>query len=211
VQWTMDGVRQVEAEAGPRGPRIEETLRAMVALRPDVLMLSAVPDFGTAVVATQLASSLLVVGQATAASTSRGLVAVRDLGVPPQLLASSLGLVLGQRLVRTICRICREPAEPPPAPTLAAHGIDRDEGPALSFFRGKGCPTCNTIGYHGRRAVFEALPASPAVRTALERGQTAKEIEEAAIGSGMIPIRERALGLVRTGVTTFDEFARLRL
>jgi type II secretory ATPase GspE/PulE/Tfp pilus assembly ATPase PilB-like protein len=211
VQWTIDGVRQVEAEAGPGGPRIEETLRAMVALRPDVLMLSAVPDFGTAVVAAQLASSLLVVGQATAGSAARGLVALRELGVPPPLLAGSLGLVLGQRLVRTICRICQVPAEPPPAQTLAAHGIGRQEGAALSFFRGKGCPTCNTIGYRGRRAVFEALPASPAVGSALERGQAAKEIEEAAVESGMITIRERALELVRTGVTTFDEFARLRL
>ncbi len=211
VQWTMDGVRQVEAETGPQGPKIEETLRAMVALRPDVLMLSAVPDYGTAVVAAQLASSLLVVGQATAPSAARGLVAVRELGVPPQLLASSLGLVLGQRLVRTICRICQAPAEAPPAQTLAAHGIDRDEAQTLSFFRGKGCPTCNTIGYRGRRAVFEALPASPTVRSALERGLSAKEVEEAAIDSGMITIRERALGLVRTGVTTFDEFARLRL
>jgi len=211
VQWTMDGVRQVEAETGPQGPKIEETLRAMVALRPDVLMLSSVPDYGTAVVAAQLASSLLVVGQATAPSAARGLVAVRELGVPHQLLASSLGLVLGQRLVRTICRICQAAAEPPSAQTLAAHGIDRDEAQTLSFFRGKGCPTCNTIGYRGRRAVFEALPASPAVRSAIERGRTAKEIEEAAIESGMITIRDRTLALVRTGVTTFDEFARLRL
>jgi type II secretory ATPase GspE/PulE/Tfp pilus assembly ATPase PilB-like protein len=211
VQWTMDGVRQVEAEASPQGPKIEETLRAMVALRPDVLMLSAMPDYGTAVVAAQLASSLLVVGQGTAASAARGLVALRELGVPPQLLASSLGLVLGQRLVRTICRICQAPAEPPSAQTLAAHGIDREEGQALSFFRGKGCPTCNTIGYRGRRAVFEALPASPTVRSALERGLSAKEIEQEAVESGMITIRERALGLVRSGITTFDEFARLRL
>jgi type II secretory ATPase GspE/PulE/Tfp pilus assembly ATPase PilB-like protein len=211
VHWTMDGVRQVEAETGPQGPKIEETLRAMVALRPDVLMLSAVPDYGTAVVATHLASSLLVVAQTTSASAARGLVAVRELGVPAQLLASSLGLVLGQRLVRTICRICQAPAEAPSAQALAAHGIEREEAQALSFFRGKGCPTCNTIGYRGRRAVFEALPASPAVCSALERGLSAKEVEEAAIESGMITIRERALGLVRTGVTTFDEFARLRL
>ncbi len=140
VQWTMDGVRQVEAETGPQGPRIEETLRAMVALRPDVLMLSAVPDYGTAVVAAQLASSLLVVGQATAASAARGLVAVRELGVPPQLLASSLGLVLGQRLVRTICRICQSPAEPPSAQTLAAHGIERDEAPGAVVLPGEGLP-----------------------------------------------------------------------
>ena len=117
----------------------------------------------------------------------------------PQLLASSLGLVLGQRLVRTICRICQVPAEAPSAQTLAAHGIDREEAQALSFFKGKGCPTCNTIGYRGRRAVFEAIPASPRCASALERGRSAKEIEAAAVESGMITIRERALALVRDG------------
>jgi type IV pilus assembly protein PilB len=211
VHWSMDGVRQVEAEMGPEGPKMEETLRAMVAVRPDVLMLAAIPDYASAVVAAQLASSLLVVGQATASSAARGLVALRDLGVPAQLLAGSLGLVLGQRLVRTLCRICQVPAEAPASQTLAAHGIDRDEAQTLSFFKGKGCPSCNTVGYRGRRAVFEALPASPEVRSALESGRSAKEIEEAAIESGMITIRERVLALVRSGVTTFDEFARLRL
>jgi type IV pilus assembly protein PilB len=211
VRWTMDGVRQVEAEQGPQGPRIEETLRAMVAVRPDVLMLSAIPDYGTAVVAAQLASSLLVVAQATAPSAARALAALRDLGVPGPVLAGSLGLVLGQRLVRTICRICRASVESPPTQTLAAHGIDRGDFPSLSFYKGKGCPSCNTIGYRGRRAVFEALPASPEVRAALERGLPAKEIEAAAVESGMITLRERAIALVREGVTTFDEFARLRL
>ena len=120
------------------------------------------------------------------ASAARGLVALRELGVPAPLLAGSLGLVLSQRLVRTICRICRAPAEPPAAQTLAAHGIDRDEARSLAFFKGKGCPTCNTIGYRGRRAVFEALPASPEVRLALEQGRSAAEIEAAAVESGMI-------------------------
>ncbi len=82
IQWTVEGVRQVEADSGADGPRIEATLRAMVAVRPDVLMVSAVPDHGTAMLATQLASSLLVVAHSTAATASRGLVALRDLGVP---------------------------------------------------------------------------------------------------------------------------------
>jgi len=211
VHWTMDGIRQVEAEPGPQGPKMEETLRAMVAVRPDVLMLSSVPDYGTAVVAAQLASSLLVVAQSTASSAALGLVALRELGVPPQLLAGSLGLVLGQRLVRTICRICRVPAEAPSARTLAAHGIEEGEAQRLSFFKGKGCPTCNTIGYRGRRAIFEALPASAEVRAALEAGRPARDVEDAAVESGMITLRERALALVKEGVTTFDEFARLRL
>jgi type II secretory ATPase GspE/PulE/Tfp pilus assembly ATPase PilB-like protein len=211
IQWPMDGVRQVEAEGDASAPRMEETLRAMAAVRPDVLMLSAIPDYPTLLLAAQLASSRLVIARATSATAARGLIALRDMGVPTQLLAGSLGLVLGQRLIRTLCRICRVEAEPPAAQTLEAHGIDRDEAQGLVFFKGKGCPTCNTIGYRGRRAIFEAIPASPEVRSALEKGLDAEALTAAAVESGMISIRERALGLVKSGVTSFDEFARLRL
>ncbi len=211
IHWTMEGVRQVEAEPGPDGPRIEASLRAMVAVRPDALMVSSIPDHGTGVLVAQLAGSLLVVGQVTAPSAARGLVALRELGVPPQLLGGSLALVTGQRLVRTICRICREPAEPPPLQTLAAHGIEAEDARQMRFFKGRGCPTCNTIGYRGRRAVFETIPASPEVREAVEGGRPAGDVEAAAAETGMVSIRERCLALVREGVTTFEEFARLRL
>ena len=110
--------------------------------------------------ASQLASSLLVVGAMIAPSAASALVSLRDIGVPPALLAGSLGLVTGQRLVRMICRICSTPVDPPPARTLAAHGIDEDEAQQLRFFKGKGCPKCNRVGYRGRRALFELLPAS---------------------------------------------------
>jgi type II secretory ATPase GspE/PulE/Tfp pilus assembly ATPase PilB-like protein len=211
IQWTIDGVRQVEAEASPTGPRMEETLRAMAAVRPDVLMLSAIPDYPTVLLAAQLASSRLVIAKATSPSAARALVGLREMGAPAQLLSGSLGLVLGQRLIRTLCRICRVEAEAPPVKTLEAHGIDRDEAEKLVFYKGKGCPTCNTIGYRGRRAIFEAIPAAPEVRAAIEKGSSADAVEAAAIEAGMITIRERALGLVRSGVTSFDEFARLRL
>jgi type IV pilus assembly protein PilB len=210
IQWTMDGVRQVEAEVGPDGPRVEATLRAMVAVRPDVLMLSSVPDHATAVMAAQLASSVLVVVASTAPSAARGIVGLRGLGVPPPLLAGSLGLVTGQRLVRTICRICRVPADPPAPQTLTAHGIDATEAQAMQFFKGKGCPTCNTIGYRGRLAVFEVLAASPEVRQALEHGGSASQVQEAAVAAGMVTLRDRCLAQVREGITTFDEFARQR-
>ena len=211
IQWRMEGVRQVEADIGPPGPQIEPALRAMVAVRPDALMVSAVPDHATAMIVSQLASSLLVIAQAPATSAARAVVALRDLGLPPQLLASSLGLVTAQRLVRVVCRVCRVTAPGPPPQTLQAHGIDEDEARALQFFKGKGCPTCNTVGYRGRRAVFEALPATEAVRAAIENGGGVKDVERAALDTGMIGIRERCLGLIRSGVTTFDEFARLRL
>ncbi len=194
IQWAMDGVRQVEAETAANGPKMEETLRAMAAVRPDVLMLSAIPDYATLLLAAQLASSRLVIARATSATAARGLVALRDMGVPPQLLAGSLGLVLGQRLIRTLCRICRTEAEPPPAQTLEAHGIDRDEAQGLVFFKGKGCPTCNTIGYRGRRAIFEAHPGEPG----------------GALGARARPTRRRGRGRRRRERHDHDPRARAR-
>jgi type IV pilus assembly protein PilB len=211
IHWQMDGARQVEVEVGPQGPRMEETLHSVLAVRPEVLMLSAVPDKGTAVAASELASSLLVVVTETAQSAAQGLGAFLERGASPQHLAGSLAAVTGQRLVRTLCRICRVPAEPPAPQTLAAHGLSLREAEALRFYKGKGCPTCNNAGYRHRRAIFEVLSATPAVRAAVRNGMSVPEIERVAAASGMITIRDRCLQLVREGITSFDEFTRLRL
>jgi len=211
LHWQMEGVRQVEVPEGPLGPQFESTLRAMLAVRPDALMLSAVPDHATAILATQLATSLVVVASAPAPTAAQGLSSFVEMGVPPQLVAGSLSTVLGQRLVRRICRICRKPSDPPPAQTLAAHGIGPEEASTLRFFKGRGCPTCNTVGYRGRTAVFELLPATSELRSGIIQGLSSVELETLAQGAGMRRMRERCLDLVREGITTFDEFARLRL
>lgn len=211
IHWLMDGARQVAVEAGPEGVRMEPTLRAVMAVRPEVLMLSAVPDRGTASAAARLASSLLVLATETAQGAVPGLLAFFERGVPPQRVAGCLAAVTGQRLVRKICPICRVPAEPPAARTLAAHGISAEVAETLRFYRGRGCPACNSVGYRGRRGVFEVLTGTPEVRAAVQNGPSAPELEAVAAASGMKTVRERCLRLVADGITTFDEFARLRL
>src|SRR5215510_12100209 len=147
IHWPMEGARQVEVAMEGEGSRMEETLRSMMAVRPEVLMLSALPDRATADLATQLATSVLVVAVLPAQTAAQAVATLVQVGVAPQLLAASLALVTCQRLVRQICRICREPAAPPAAQTLSAHGIPPEEAARLQFFRGKGCPTCNQVGY----------------------------------------------------------------
>lgn len=211
VHWPLEGVRQVEVETGAQGLKMEETLRSVVAVRPEVIILASVPDRATALLATQLASSILVVAVLPAQTAGGAVTALLELGVPPQLLGGSLAAVTCQRLVRQICRICRQPGEPPAPQTLAHHGIAAEEAAQLHFFRGKGCPTCNKVGYRGRRAIYEILTAAPEIRTAIQSGLPAADIESMAIGTGMTTIRARCLQLVNEGVTTFDEFAKLRL
>lgn len=211
VYWTVEGVRQVQVEADGQAPRMEETLRSIVAVRPEVLILSTLPDRSTAMLATQLASSVLVVALLPAQTAAQGVIGLLQLGVPAQLLAGSLASVTCQRLVRQICKICRQPAEAPAPQTLAYHGIGPEEAAKLKFFRGQGCPSCNKVGYRGRRAIFEVLPGAPEIRSAIQNNLSAPEIEAVAVGTGMMTMRERCLQLIQEGVTTFEEFTRLRL
>jgi len=211
VHWPLEGVRQVEVESDGRGLLMEETLRSVVAVRPEVILLASVPDKGTALLATQLASSIVVVGVMPAQTAGQGVTALLELGVPAQLVSGALAAVTCQRLVRQICRICREPADPPPPQTLALHGISTEEAATLRFFRGRGCPTCNKVGYRGRRAIFEVMSGTPEVRSAILAGAGAPEIEAAAVAAGMSPLKTRCLDLVRLGITTFDELSRLKL
>jgi len=211
IYWTVEGVRQVEVDSDGQSPRMEETLRSIVAVRPEIIMLSTLPDRATAMLAAQLASSVLVVVVVPAQNAAGGLISLLQLGVPPQLLAGSVAAVTCQRLVRQICKICRQPAEPPAPQTLAYHGIGPEEAAKLKFFRGQGCPTCNKVGFRGRRAIFEILGGAPEIRTAIQNNLSAAEIEDVAIGAGMTPLRARCLALVNEGVTTFEEFTRLRL
>lgn len=213
VYWPLEGARQVEVPADGDGPgsRMEEALRSVAAIRPDVLMLSSVPDGTVAQLVAQLASSVLVVAALPAQTAAQAVRAFLDLGVSPQALSTTLTAVTCQRLVRRICTACRQPVEPPAAQTLAHHGIAAEEAPSLRFFRGKGCPACNKVGYRGRRAIFEVLSGTDEVHSAVAADLGADEIEAMAAGGGMATLRERCLALVTEGVTTFDEFTRLRL
>jgi type II secretory ATPase GspE/PulE/Tfp pilus assembly ATPase PilB-like protein len=202
-------VRQVEVEPDESGLKMEETLRSVVAVRPEVVVLSSVPDRATALLATQLASSILVIASLPSQTAGQAVTAFLELGVPPQLLAGSLAAVTCQRLVRQICVVCRQPTEPPPAQTLAARGL-AGVGP-MPFFKGTGCPRCNRTGYHGRRAIFELLPGTPEVRAGIRQGLPPAELEELAVAGGMTRLRDRCLRLVADGVTTFEEMVRLRL
>ncbi len=209
IRWPVEGVRQVEVEGD--GAQMEQTLRSIVAVRPEAIVLSSVPDRATAMLITQLAGSVLVVAETPAATSAQAATAFLQMGVPAQALSGALAAVTCQRLVRQICRICRQQVEAPAPQTLAHHGIGPEEAQTLKFFRGVGCPSCNRVGYRGRRAIFEVMGGSPEVRAGVQNGMSAPEIEAIAVGSGMVTMRERCLELVREGVTTFDEFTRLRL
>lgn len=209
VQWPLEGARQMDVGVEPGAS--ERALRSALAVHPDVIVLSSVPDAASARLAAQVASSLLVVAVLPAPSAAHALNALMALGVTSAMLSECLVGVLCQRLVRQVCRVCRASAEPPAPQTLAHHGIGPQEAARLQFFKGRGCPSCNRVGYRGRRAIFELLGGAPEVRSALQNGVTGEALVALGVASGMRPLRTRCLDLVRAGITTFDEFTRLKL
>ena len=168
-----------------------------------MLSLALLPLASSTAMRVELSRSGLLIAQAVAA--------FQNFGVAPHLVAGSLAAVTCQRLVRQICRICKVPADPPAPQTLAHNGISAEEAATLEFYKGKGCPTCNKVGYRGRRAIFEVMSGAAEVKAAILNGMAPPEVEAVAVGAGMKTLRNRCLELVRQGVTTFDEFAKLRL
>jgi type II secretory ATPase GspE/PulE/Tfp pilus assembly ATPase PilB-like protein len=209
VLWVIDGVRQVEVSEAETP--MHEALRAAVSVHPDVVVLFKVPDPQTALLATQLASSLVVVCVVPAQSTTAAIANFLDLGVPRRLLAGALSAVTCQRLVRKVCAICREPVRGPSPQALAFAGISPEDVARLGFHRGKGCPSCNRVGLRGRQAIFEVLTGAPEVISGIMNDLSLAEMEILARGSGMKMLRDRAIELVAQGITTFEEFQGLRL
>jgi type IV pilus assembly protein PilB len=126
------------------------------------------------------------------------------MGVEPFLVASSVVLILAQRLIRKICSNCKE-EEKVPSQTLIDMGFSPEEVPSLRCYKGKGCNNCSNTGYKGRAAIYEVMPISDEVRELILQGASADEIKKKAISLGTKTLRLSGLQKVRDGVTTVDE------
>jgi len=124
-----------------------------------------------------------------------------DMGVPPYLLASSLRLILAQRLVRKICDSCKVAYEPEPE-LIKSLGIDNKDA---VFYRGKGCSVCNNTGYKGRVAIYETMPINEQIRKAIVALSPTDEIRNIAIKEGMQTLRQSGIKKVIDGITTIEE------
>lgn len=206
--WEVEGARQVELQ---EVRQTADALQAVVSVRPDAAVVFSLPDPMSAMLATQLAASVVVVCKVPASNAVEALMTLLDMGVPRHLLAGNLAAVTAQRLVRRVCRICRQTVPPPPSPLLAQAGIDSSDAARIAYWRGRGCPTCNRLGFRGRQAIFEVLGTTAEFASGLARGLDPTELEALAKAGGMRPLRDRALEAVNRGVTSFDEFEALRL
>ena len=201
----LPGITQVQVNERT-GMTFARGLRAILRQDPDVVLVGEIRDAETAELA--LRASLtghLVLSTLHTNDSVSAVTRLVDMGAEPFLVASSLALVMAQRLVRRPCPSCAAPSDPDPE-TLAALGLDPAELHGARFVQGSGCADCGRTGYRGRIGVFEMLRVTPDVRAALLTSPTEASLGAAA--GGRPTLRTAAIALARSGGTTLNEVLR---
>ena len=207
VEYNVDGIVQVPIDARV-GNTFATVLRAFLRQDPDIMMVGEIRDLETAEIAVQAALTGHFVFSTLHTNDAAGAVMrLVDMNVAPYLLSSTLEAVLGQRLVRTVCRECRQAYEPDNE-TLERIEMTRDQIGGRPFYFGKGCKTCNGTGYKGRRGVFEYLRMSNPLRELVNNKAPTLVIREKARELGMRTMREDGIRAILDGYTTVDEVLR---
>ena len=132
------------------------------------------------------------------------------MGIEPFLIASSVNLIMAQRLARVVCPKCREPHEVP-AHTMYELGVPEDAAKDITAFRGKGCQYCGGTGFRGRTALYEMMGMTDQLRELILSGASAIELKRQAIQDGMKSLRQSGIEKVADGVTSIEEVMRVTM
>jgi type IV pilus assembly protein PilB len=130
-----------------------------------------------------------------------------NMGIEPFLVATSVHMIVAQRLIRRICKDCIEPMDVPPQALIDA-GFTVEESKTVKAQKGKGCGVCNNTGYKGRCGLYEVMEVDDEIRELVLVGASAVELKKKAIERGMITLRRSGLIKVAAGMTTLEEVAR---
>jgi len=208
VEYNLPRVNQVQVN-DEIGLTFATALRSFLRHDPDVILLGEIRDQETAVIANRAAlTGHLVLSTLHTNDAASSVARLLDMGIPPFLLASSLRLVVAQRLIRKICEECKQTYEVDEA-ALVEHGyVSRDVG-RVKVAKGRGCAACAQTGYRGRVAIYEVLPITREVKDLVLRAGSPAEICKVARDQGMKTLRDAALQKVLDGVTTLDEMLRV--
>src|SRR5215471_612349 len=210
VEYNLKGVNQLQVN-DEIGRTFASALRSFLRQDPDVVLVGETRDLETAQIAIRAAlTGHLVLSTLHTNDCPSTVARLLDMGVPPFLVASSLLLLLAQRLARKVCRECREPYEVEEE-SLSAFGHVPVGAGRVTIYRGKGCQVCNFTGMKGRVAIYETMPISQEIRDLILRSADVAEIRGVAQSQGMKTLRQNGLGKVIEGTTTIDEVVRVTM
>jgi len=207
VEYQLPGINQSQVREAAN-ITFARGLRAILRQDPDVIMVGEIRDRETADIAIHAAlTGHLVFSSLHTNDAASALPRLLDMGIEPFLIASSVIGVIGQRLVREVCRECKVTYRPDPE-VLEDLGIS-DQGKDVRFARGEGCQSCGGRGYRGRTGVFEVLRVTDPIKRLVLAKKSSLEIREQAVSEGMILMKECGLRKVLAGTTSPEEVLRV--
>jgi type IV pilus assembly protein PilB len=229
IEYTLPRVNQMSVNSAA-GVEFATGLRALLRQDPDIIMVGEIRDRDTAEIAVRAALvGRLLISTLHANDATGAVPRLLDMGIEPFLVASTLSLVVAQRLVRRLCVACRESVTPSPTvraalqarpdfePMMArlrADGVlQRDSSgfDDVRLFQGKGCRQCGGSGYRGRLGVFEVFEPDDEIQMMIMTRRSGADIRTSAIAKGMKTMFLDGLAKVLLGETTFEEVVRVAI
>lgn len=207
VEFQLPGVNQVQMKENI-GLNFAAALRSFLRQDPNIVLVGEVRDFETAEIAIKAAlTGHLVLSTLHTNDAPSTINRLMNMGIEPFLVATSVNLIVAQRLIRRVCQKCKEP-EDAPIQALLNVGFSEAEAPNIQLYKGRGCDVCNQRGYKGRVGLYEVMRISEDIREMILSGASAVELRNRAIEEGMISLRGSGLQKIRDGVTTIEEVVR---
>ena len=207
----MKGVNQIQVNT-LTNLTFAKGLRSIVRQDPDTILVGEIRDTETAEIAVNAAlTGHLLLSSFHANDAATAIPRLLDMGVEPFLLASTLELVVAQRLARKICSHCRfSTTESVASIKKQYQGLDQFfEGKEITFYKGKGCEACGHSGYKGRTAIFEFISITPLLQNLILKNPSTQEIWKLARGEGARMLFEDGIEKVKNGITTLEELLRV--
>jgi type IV pilus assembly protein PilB len=208
VEYQLRGITQIPVNE-KKGLTFARGLRSILRHDPDKIMVGEIRDHETAQIAIQSAlTGHLVFTTVHANNVTDVIGRFINMGVEPYNFVSALNCILAQRLVRVICNNCKR-AKKYSDEELRECGLDPAQWKDFVFAEGGGCLECSGTGFHGRTAICELLDLTDHIREMIVDRRPTSEIKRAAIGEGMITLRQSGLSKIRAGITTLREINKV--
>jgi type IV pilus assembly protein PilB len=204
VEYNIEGINQVNVNEDI-GLTFAAALRAFLRQDPNIIMVGEIRDLETASIGVKAAlTGHLVLSTLHTNDAPSTLNRMVDMGVEPFLVASSVNLIMAQRLIRRVCSSCKHPVKVHEE-VMVELGVPEGEWAEFADMQGKGCIDCNNTGYKGRVGVFEVMPITAALRDMILDRVPSSEIKRQAMEEGMLTLRLDALRKLKAGMTSAEE------
>jgi type IV pilus assembly protein PilB len=207
VEYNLMGINQVLVR-NEIGMTFAAALKAFLRQDPNIIMVGEIRDIETGGIAIKAAlTGHLVLSTLHTNDAPSTITRMIDMGIEPFNVSSAVNLIVAQRLVRRICKECKQEVTYSPEELKALGTLAKDwEG--VSFFKGAGCDVCADSGYKGRAGLYEVMALSPELRRMILKGASTAELQEQAVAEGMLTLRMDGIVKIRKGVTTLEEVVK---